>query len=141
MNHNDIDQAIRDYHWMIKEVHRLEKELDSIQDSLTAQYGVEASLPKGSSMDHDKVGRTVVRRNEETKHMTKLKGKIAFVDHGIELITNDFEKAVMLCILDGLSQFQISQLFKMSEGKISSIKGQIIKQLYDQQHNQQLQEK
>jgi len=130
MNYNDIEQALRNYHWMLNQVERLERELANVEPSLIPPYGIEASMPKANQIS-DKVGKTVIKRDEESRHLKKLKAKIAFIDNGLKNIENDLEKAVMLCIMDGLSQFQISQHFKISEGKVSSIKSHIIKRMSD----------
>jgi len=128
MNYNDIEQALRNYYWMVNQVERLERELSNIEPSIIPPYGLEASMPKAIQIS-DKVGKTVIKRDEESRHLKKLKAKIAFIDNGLKNIENDLEKAVMLCIMDGLSQFQISQHFKISEGKVSSIKSQIVREM------------
>lgn len=134
LTYNDIEQALRDYYWMTKEVYRLEKQLDDIEVSVTAQYGTESAMPKAKSGNSDTIVMTLIKREEESKHIKKLKSKIAFVDEGLKYIQSDLDKAVMLCIMDGLSQFQISQHFKISEGKVSSIKSHIVKRLFDRQN-------
>lgn len=126
MNYNDIEQALRDYYWMVSQVGRLERELNNIELTIVPPYGLEAAMPKSNQIS-DKVGKTVIKRDEESRYLKKLKGKIAFIDEGLKRIENDLEKAVMLCIMDGLSQFQIAQHFKISEGKVSSIKCHIVK--------------
>lgn len=130
MNYNDIEQALRNYYWMVNQVERLERELSNIEPSIVPPYGLESALPKSNQIS-DKVGKTVIKRDEESRHLKKLKGKIAFIDNGLKRIENDLEKAVMLCIMDGLSQFQISQYFKISEGRVSSIKSHIVKEMND----------
>jgi len=128
MNYNDIEQALRNYYWMVNQVERLERELTNIEPMIVPPYGIEASMPKANQIS-DKVGNTVIKRDEESRHLKKLKAKIAFIDNGLKNIENDLEKAVMLCIMDGLSQFQISQHFKISEGKVSSIKSHIVREM------------
>ena len=128
MNYNDIEQALRNYYWMVNQVERLERELSNIEISIVPPYGLEASMPKANQIS-DKVGKTVIKRDEESRHLKKLKSKIAFIDSGLKMIENDLEKSVMLCIMDGLSQFQISQHFKISEGKVRSIKSHIVREM------------
>jgi len=128
MNYNDIEQALRNYYWMVNQVERLERELSNIEISIIPPYGLEASMPKANQIS-DKVGKTVIKRDEESRHLKKLKAKIALIDSGLKMIENDLEKSVMLCMMDGLSQFQISQHFKISEGKVSSIKSHIVKKM------------
>ena len=128
MNYNVIEQALRNYYWMVNQVERLERELSNIEISIIPPYGLEASMPKANQIS-DKVGKTVIKRDEESRHLKKLKAKIALIDSGLKMIENDLEKSVMLCMMDGLSQFQISQHFKISEGKVSSIKSHIVKKM------------
>ena len=130
MNYNDIEQALRNYYWMVNQVERLERDLSNIEISIVPPYGLESSMPKANQIS-DKVGKTVIKRDEESRHLKKLKAKIGFIDNGLKMIENDLEKSVMLCIMDGLSQFQISQHFKISEGKVSSIKSHIVKKMND----------
>lgn len=52
MNRKDIENLVNNYHWMVKEVYRLQKVLYGSTISMknwgVAQYGLEAAMPKGS---------------------------------------------------------------------------------------------
>lgn len=52
MNRKDIENLVNNYHWMVKEVYRLQKVLYGSTISMknwgVAQYGLEVAMPKGS---------------------------------------------------------------------------------------------
>ncbi|WP_263708055.1 DNA-binding response regulator [Shouchella tritolerans] len=130
LNRNDIEQALRDYHWMPKEVDRIQSTLNEVDTSVTAAYGVEASLPKPKGQTSDKVGNEVVRRDKQHRYLIKIKGKIRAVEQMIDHIKDDRDKAVLFCLLDGMSQTQISLHLGLSESKVSKIKNNLVEQIY-----------
>lgn len=140
MNKNDIELAIRDYHWIPKEIERLEKTLGIIEVPVTAAYGIEATLPKPKGLNGDKVGKSVVRKSlreeKQSKVLKKLRYKIELIDSQIDRIIEDREKAVLLCLLDGMSQTQISLHLRLSEGKVSKIKTNIIEEIFNNLQNE-----
>lgn len=89
MNKNDIEQALRDYSWMPREIERIKKSLDEPETSLTAMYGIEASLPKAQGTNSDKIGKSVERREREHRYLNKLKQKMEIVDKNIDSIEDD----------------------------------------------------
>lgn len=132
MTKNDIEQALRDYFWMPREIERIKKDLEDIDTSTTAMYGIEASMPKAQGMNGDKVGKSVERREKEHRYLNKLKNKMELIESNIDVIDDDLEKAVLFCTLDGMSQVAISQHLALSEGKVSNLKNRIVNQIHDQ---------
>lgn len=130
MNRNDIEQALRDYHWMPKEVDRIQSTLNEVDTSVTAAYGVEASLPKPKGQTSDKVGNEVVRRDKQHRYLVKIKNKMRAVEQMIDHIEDDRDKAVLFCLLDGMSQTQISLHLGLSESRVSKIKNNLVEQIY-----------
>ncbi|SDI15551.1 hypothetical protein SAMN05192534_12352 [Alteribacillus persepolensis] len=133
MNRNDIEQALRDYFWMPKEVARLKQlmDADEIETNVTAQYGMEATLPKAKGQNADKIGKEVARQvDRRQRQIDKLQKKIDFVENGVNKLNNDLERTIMFCMMDGLTQVGISQHLGISEGKVSSMKDSIIHKLY-----------
>ncbi|MFP7288008.1 DNA-binding response regulator [Shouchella clausii] len=131
MNRNDIEQALRDYHWMPKEVDRIQSTLNEVDTSVTATYGVEASLPKPKGQTSDKVGNEVVRRDKQHRYLIKIKNKMRAVEQMIDHIEDDRDKAVLFCLLDGMSQTQISLHLGLSESRVSKIKNKLVEQIYE----------
>ena len=46
MTREEIEQALRDYNWMIKEIKRQRELLSEIGNNITSKGGIESSLPK-----------------------------------------------------------------------------------------------
>ena len=139
MNRNDIEQALRDYFWMPKEVARLKQLLDAdeIETSVTAQYGIEATLPKAQGTNQDSIGKEVARQvDRRQRQIDKLQKKIDFVERGVNQLNNDLERTIMFCMMDGLTQVGISQHLGISEGKVSSMKENIIQKLHRSQYEE-----
>jgi len=126
MNKKQIANALRDYSWMINEIKRQRKMLEDAGDGITAQYGIEASLPKGSGQNSDPVFREYLRREKKSKWVEKLEEKVLFIQERIPNITEEREKAVLECLLDGMSMIAISRHMGLSERHIFRIRDSIV---------------
>lgn len=131
MTRNDIEQALRDYHWMPREIERIKKSLEDVDTSVTAMYGIESTLPKAKGVNGNKVLKSVERRENEHRYLNKLKMKMETVEKNIDAVEDDLEKAVLFCTLDGMSQVAVSQHLSLSEGRVSNIKRNIVNRIYD----------
>src|SRR5690625_551361 len=136
MNKKQIEQALRDYNWMINEIKRQRELLNDIDtSSLVAQSGIESSLPKGKGTTSDPVALEVIRRDKKSKWIEKLEKKVLFIQKRIHIITDEREKAVLECMLDGMSMIAISQHMGLSRRHIYNIKESIVEQIAHFAHN------
>ncbi|MCK6203941.1 DNA-binding response regulator [Bacillus infantis] len=131
---NDIENALRDYHWMIKEIMRLKEELNTSNASVTAAYGIEASMPKGSGTS-DPTGREVIQRDRRHKTLKKFEEKVKFIEQNSSCINDDRELTVLNCMLDGLNIVSISQHMGFSERKVYGLKDEIVKKMKENAEN------
>lgn len=131
---HDIEDALRNYHWMVREISRLREELNSAQPNVTASYGVEASMPKGNGTTDKTLGE-VVRRDRRFKTLKKFEKKVMFVEEYSTCIKDDREIAVLNCMLDGMSIVAISQHMGFSERKVYMIKDDIVKKMLKNAEN------
>lgn len=131
---HEIENALRDYHWMIKEIQRLREELNSVNVSITTKYGVEASMPKGNKISKN-VESEVISRERKQKTLKKFEDKVKFIETNCTCIEDDRELAVLNCILDGLSIVSISQHLGFSERKVYMIKDEIVKKIKENAEN------
>lgn len=127
---NDIENALRDYSWMVKEITRLREELNIVNTSVTAAYGIEATLPKGNQTS-DNISAEVIKRERKHKTLKKFESKVSFIEQYSNHITDDREITVLNCLLDGMSIVAISQHMGFSERKVYKIKDDIVRQLKD----------
>lgn len=136
--HSEIEELIRDYHWMRNELDRLYKKLygtsyTSERSWGVAQYGDEASLPKGSP---GKSQAELKEMDEKEallfKRIQKIEGKVKaledFFDY--DLIQGELHKVVYDCLLfDRMSMRMIALELGISKDKVRQIKNDIIEQL------------
>lgn len=122
---HDIENALKDYHWMVKEIARLREELNTTNASLTAAYGIEATLPKGNDTS-DPTGRECLQRDRKHRTLKKFEDKVSFIEKSANKISDDRELTVFNCLLDGMSIPAISQHMGFSEKRVYKIKDDIV---------------
>ena len=127
----EIEQALRDYRWMIKEIQRQREMLSHYETKVTAQTGIEAVMPKAKGITSDPVALEVIRRDKKSKWVEKLEEKVLFIQKRISVITNEREKAVLECMLDGLSMRAIGRHMGLSERHIFRLRNSIVSQMAD----------
>ncbi|WP_051291314.1 LuxR C-terminal-related transcriptional regulator [Fictibacillus gelatini] len=128
LKRKEIEDALRDYHWMIKEIDRLHEELATANTSCTTQYGIEASLPKANG-NSDTVGREVINRERKRRTLTKLEAKVQFIENNMACIEDARQLTVLNCMLDGMNIVSISQHMGFSERTVYTIKDEIVKRM------------
>jgi DNA-binding NarL/FixJ family response regulator len=131
---HDIENAIRDYHWMNKEIIRLKEELSTTNSSLTAGYGIESTMPKGN-IPSNSLEREVVQRDRRHKTLNKFQDKVSFIEKHTDCIKEDRELTVLNCLLDGMSIVGISQHMGFSERKVYGIKDDIVNKMLESARN------
>ena len=126
MNKKQIEQALRDYNWMLNEIKRQRQLMDYNGGNLVAQGGIESVMPKAQGNTSDPVALEVVRREKKSKWVEKLEKKVLFIQKRIPAITDEREKAVLECMLDGLSMVAISNHMGLSRRHIYNIKETVV---------------
>lgn len=124
----EIENALRDYHWMIKEVSRLREELSMPNTKMTATYGIEASMPKAGGTS-DPVGKEVMNRDRKSKTLSEFSEKVKFIEDNMSAIKSDRAVTVFNCLIDGLSFVAIAHHMGFSERKIYFIRDQIVNEM------------
>ncbi|MBT2735152.1 hypothetical protein J7E66_10430 [Bacillus sp. ISL-7] len=127
------EEDLRSYHWMIKEIDRLQKELDKaikyigFNSPLVAQYGDEAGMPRAQGTKPS----TTLTISEEKyerqfKRLQGLEMKLRKINQAVEQITDEKEKTVMECILDGERMNIIARHVGVSRTRLNEIKRTIV---------------
>lgn len=129
MNKQEIEQALRDYHWMLNSIKIMRESLKDAGDNVTSQYGIEASLPKGKGKVSDPIYSEVVRRSKYWRSVHGYEKKVSLIQKRIHLIQDDKEKEVLHWILEGKSYRWISRHMKLSETHVRRIKDSIVTQM------------
>ena len=132
MDKKEIEQLLRDYHWMIRVLINKAKEMDDdIGQNLTAKYGIDAFLPKGKGRPSDPVYFEFIRRYIEWQEdVGDIEQKVLFIQELIGCITDKKEKVVLNMILDGDSLRDISKKLGMSLTTVRAVRDSIVDKLY-----------
>ncbi|AUJ24230.1 helix-turn-helix domain-containing protein [Virgibacillus dokdonensis] len=127
MNKEQLERAIKDYSWMIREIKRQRMMLEEdIGSKLVVASGVEATLPRAKGAINDPVGKEVIRRDKKSSWLAKLEKKVLFIQGRLSAIEEPREIAVLECMLDGMTISAISKHMGLSRKHIYKIKETIV---------------
>lgn len=120
-----IEEWIRDYKFMLREINRLNRLLNRISfgGSMVAQYGIEATLPHGSSGISQAELKQVDRREQR---LMKYEDITSFLNIVAAYIETDKYRIVYECMLDGMSYRAIAKHLGVSRDTVREIKEQIL---------------
>lgn len=143
MELKDIENVISDYHWMSREVDRLESILFGTSGMrntrLISQYGIEATLPKGSPLKSDAELAVIDRREQKLLQKLERYSKMtAAVEHDQDLLEDDFHKTIYDCMMDGMSYRAIGKHLGISRGKFYREKETILNTIYQKDQKSQI---
>lgn len=125
-SNQDIESALRNYHWLVKEVGRLKRELETVDMSTALKgesQGRKAGKPFNPTLNE------VIRREQKQETLEKFEAKINYVENHTVIITNDRELTVLNCLLDGMNINNISRHMGYSKRTIYTIKEAIIEKI------------
>lgn len=129
MNKKEIEQALRDYNWMINEIKRQRELLSHISGGdLVAHID---DMPKGKGTTSDPVANEAIRRSNTSRWVQQLEYKVSFIQKRISIITDDREEVVLQCMLDGMSMAAIGRHIGLSERHIRRLKDNIVSKMSD----------
>lgn len=131
MNQKEIENILKDYHWMINSIKILNDSMQDAGEGLTAQYGIESSMPKPKGVTGDPIYREIVRREKRYGVINKYKAKISVIQDKLYLIKDDRELEVLHWLLEGKSYRWIAMHMGLSDRHIRRIRDSIVDQLSD----------
>lgn len=122
---------LKDYHWKLKEIQRIDHYLSETDFQGTAQYGLEATLPKPQGIVGKALENEVVRRIEKNKRLNQYIEEVNLINERIPQIKDEKEKVVLDCLLDGLSLTAIGKHLGITRKNVSELREKIIDKLAD----------
>jgi DNA-binding NarL/FixJ family response regulator len=128
-NKFQIYGILKDYHWMLHEIKRIDNYLRGTDFSGTAQYGIEATLPHAIGIVGRALENEVIRRNKKSESMIEYAKKVNFINERMNRITDEREKVVLDCLLDGLSITAISKHMGIGRTRVTEIRDGIVDKL------------
>jgi len=130
MNKKEIEQILKDYHWMINSIKIMRKSLqEGGEERITAQYGDESALPKPKGTTSDPVYRELLRREKRWRKIEQYERKVKMIQDRIHVIQDEREFEVLHWLLDGKSYSWIAKHMGLSERHIRRLKDSIVEQM------------
>lgn len=120
------EEELRDYHFMLREIDRLQGYLEDAGEGTVGAYGIDASQPKGKGKNGDKTHAEVVRRERKWKRLAKLQEAVERIDRAAERISDEKEKTVLDAIMDGEKNNFIARQIGVSRQRYYEIKRSVI---------------
>jgi hypothetical protein len=126
----EIEHILKNYHWMMNSI-KLERESLKIDvgGNLSAQYGIEASMPKAHGQNSDPVFQEVIRRGKRWKKIERYEKEIKVIQDRIDKIKDERESEVLYWLLEGKSYRWIGQHMGFSSSHIKRLRDSIVNQL------------
>lgn len=132
MDKYEIEQTLRDYHWMVREIARLREMLSDAGERVVRNYeGLD--MPKPQGRRSDPVLLEASRRERLWRKLQKYDQKVKFVQERMDFIEDEREKTVLDCLLDGMSIRSIADHMGLSRRHVQNIKDRIIEQFCSRQ--------
>lgn len=135
MNKKEIESALRNYYWMVKEIARLRAILEDAGENIVRQLDEDADMPKPKGKVSDPVYLETVRREKHWRRIEKLERKVKFIQENIDCITDDRERTVLDCMLDGMTLVAIALHLGTSEKQVRRIKDSIVDRIAENAEN------
>lgn len=135
-----VEQDLRDYSWMsarIAEMQGIEeitkkhpREVwEKVIGTSTAQYGIEASMPKPQGTNSDPTFREAQRLLRNWERLKRYDQKITQLEKAVASITDERERTVAEGLMDGERLYQIAQHLNVSRRTAYDIKQSTIRKL------------
>ena len=134
MMKEEMEQLLKDYHWMMNSVKVIREGMNEVGEGMTARYGLEAAMPKGNGRPGDPIYREFNRREKRLKKVYEYERKIQLVQELIPLITEDREIEVLHWLLEGKSLRWIGRHMQLSDRHIGRIKDAVIDKMLQMSH-------
>lgn len=129
MNRKEIENILKDYHWMINSIKIMRQSLEGAGEGLTAQYGDEADMPKAKGQTSDPIYSEVIRRGKRWEKVEGYEQKVKAIQSRIHVISDEREYEVLHWLLEGKSYRWIGQHMGWSFSHIKRIRDSIIDKL------------
>ncbi|MCT6924076.1 sigma-70 family RNA polymerase sigma factor [Metasolibacillus sp.] len=130
----DIGYMIDNYRLWKKEIARLERAIYGGSRNMSswgvAQYGIEATMPRGSSIrSAAEMERMDIRERSQLKRLERLESYVYALEVAYDLLKDERLKTIYDCLLDGMTYRQIAEHLATSKDYVCQSKKEILRQI------------
>lgn len=122
---NQVVEWIRDYNFMLREIARLNRLLNSVHigQKLTATYGIEATLPKGNGG----ISQAELRQMDiRERRLYRYEMIIEFLETASLDFNDERQEIIFDCMIEGMSYSSIAIHLGCSRDTVREVKNVII---------------
>lgn len=119
-----LDSMITDYHWMVNAIKEMRAEM--VIGAKTAQYGIEATLPKAVGGVGDPIQLELNRRFRHSRRIKDYEHKILEVQQRLDKIVDSRDAEILFWLLEGKSMRWIGKHMNLSHTNIQLIRKNIV---------------
>ncbi|MEK4825141.1 sigma-70 family RNA polymerase sigma factor [Niallia sp. FSL W8-0951] len=130
----NIAELIRDYRMMKREIERLQRIIYGKSVPMrswgVAQYGVEATLPHGSSGKSQAELRDIdIREQKQIMRLQEYQRKVFAIESAGDFLDKEILKIVYDCMLSGMTRQQIAVHLEISRDSVDKLRADIKAQI------------
>lgn len=123
---HDLYNILKDYHWLVKEIERLRRDLNITESVGVASYSDE---PKGGSGPSNPVAAEVQRREKKRDRLDKYTARVNYINEKSQNITDERERVILDCLLDGMRMSEVAKHLGISRHTANQIRDIIVVKL------------
>lgn len=130
----DISKLIREYRRMKNEIERLNRVLygssSFIRSYGVARYGIEATLPRGSSLRSiAELEAMDLREQKQIERLERYERYVYALELAFDILEDETQKIIYDCLLDGMTYRQIAAHLSVSKDYVHKHKKDIVRQI------------
>ncbi|WP_289136370.1 hypothetical protein [uncultured Brevibacillus sp.] len=140
-----VEEEIKDYHWMVKEIDRLANEIynsivsnPAIQQKLVATYGDAAGMPSGKGLRLSTMTIPEERYEKKLERKKNLENKVRQINDFAISLGDSKHRTVLECMMDGMRMNSIARHVGVSRQRLNEIKRDIVNRLAREMYNDEL---
>jgi hypothetical protein len=117
-----MEDELKDYPWMVREVARLREELQEIDAGLTAKYGIEAGMPTAKGAANNMVQREVQKREKRWQRLVHLENRVRTIELAVDRVEGDRSRTILACMMEGRRIKDIADHIGISRQRLHLVK-------------------
>ncbi|PYI52541.1 hypothetical protein [Paenibacillus flagellatus] len=127
-----VEEDLKDFPWMQREIERLRGLLDHVGAGLTGVYGLDGAMPKGKGRHADHVNREAQKREKHRDRLKELEAKVTRIENAAERVRDDRQRTVLECIMEGQRMNAIARHIGVSRQRLYELKHELVRFLADE---------
>ena len=122
-----VNRDIKNYYWMSNQITK--KDVDYYVSSLTAKYGVDASMPKAKGKTSDPTYGSVQKKIRDESRIKRYIESVKRLENAVSKIEDEKERIVNEGLMDKMSYREIGKVLGITRQAVFEIKEKAVRKL------------